>query len=343
MKVLFRTDASVQIGSGHVMRCLTLATALAPYADCEFICRAESGHLADVIRQQGFNVQLLAADTPLQQQQDAIATIDVIGHNYDLLIIDHYQLAAEYETLLRPYCQHMMVIDDLANRRHDCDILLDQNLLPDTIQRYKHHVPAHCQQLLGPKYALLRDEFYHSTNTSTENNHLLVFFGGADADNLTSRTLLALQQFKFSALTADIVIGANNPAREQIKQLCQQLPYARLHIQCNYMAKLMQQACLMIGAGGSTHWERCYSGLPALVITIADNQQASTRYLAELGACVWLGNTADITVQQLAEQIEHYLTHPAKLSAMAQQARKLIPAQAGTRQVVDTLLAICRN
>lgn len=343
MKVLFRTDASVQIGSGHVMRCLTLATALAPYADCEFICRAESGHLADVIRQQGFNVQLLAADTALQQQQDARATIETINHHYELLIIDHYQLAAEYEAQLRPHSKHIMVIDDLANRQHDCDILLDQNLFPDTAQRYQHYVPTHCQQLLGPKYALLRDEFYQAATAITEKNHLLVFFGGADADNLTGQTLLALQQFKFSALTVDIVIGASNPAKEQIAQLCQQLPGTRLHIQCHYMAELMQQARLMIGAGGSTHWERCYSGLPALIVTVADNQRATTRYLAKLGACVWLGDTADITPALLAKQISVYLAQPEKLNNMAIQAKNIIPAQAGTRLVVDTLRAICRN
>lgn len=342
MKVLFRTDASVQIGSGHVMRCLTLAHALAPYASCMFICRADTGHLADVIHQQGFDVQLLAADTPLQQQQDAIQTIELVSCNYDLLIIDHYQLAAEYETLLRPYCQRIMVIDDLANRLHDCDILLDQNLFPNIAQRYLQNVPAHCQLLLGPKYALLRDEFYQPV-TNTEKNHLLVFFGGADADNLTSQTLIALRQLKFAALDVDIVIGDINPARAQITQLCQQLPTARLHIQCSYMAQLMQQARLMIGAGGSTHWERCYSSLPALVVTVADNQRETTLYLAELGACVWLGDTVDITPAILAEQISVYLTQQEKLNKMAMQAKSIIPPQAGTRLVTNTLLRICRN
>lgn len=343
MNILFRADASVQIGSGHVMRCLTLATALAPYASCEFICRAEAGHLAEVIRQHGFNVQLLPADTLLQQQQDAQQTLSFLSKHYDLLIIDHYQLAAEYEALLRTHCRHIMVIDDLANRSHNCDILLDQNLYPNTAQRYQHLIPAHCQQLLGPKYALLRDEFYQASTSTKKKNHLLVFFGGADADNLTSQVLIALQQLKFSDLTVDIVIGASNPHKEQITQLCQQQPNTKLHIQCNYMAKLMQEAKLMIGAGGSTHWERCYSGLPALVITVAENQRETTHYLANLGACVWLGDTSDITPSLLAAQISTYLAQPEILNNMAIQAKNIIPAQTGTRLVVDTLLAICRN
>lgn len=325
------------------MRCLTLAKALASCADITFICRAETGHLADLIHQQGFKVQLLAADIPLIQHQDAHQTINCIDGLYDLLIIDHYQLAAEYETPLRPHCSHIMVIDDLANRQHDCDILLDQNLLPNAELRYQGYVPAHCQQLLGPKYALLRDEFYQASPHPTEKNHLLVFFGGADADNLTSQTLLALQQLKFSACPVDIVIGANNPAKAQVTKLCQQLPTVKLHVQCNYMAKLMQQAQLMIGAGGSTHWERCYSGLPALVVTVAENQRATTRYLAELGACVWLGDTPDITSALLVKEISAYLAQPEQLNTMTRQAKNIIPAQAGTRLVVDTLLAICRN
>lgn len=342
MKILFRTDASVHIGSGHVMRSLTLAKALASNADITFICRAETGHLADLIHQQGFKVQLLAADIPLTQNQDAHQTISCIDALYDLLIIDHYQLAAEYETLLRPHCRHIMVIDDLANRLHDCDMLLDQNLLPNAELRYQDYVPQHCKQLIGPRYALLREEFYLQPQL-TEKNHLLVFFGGADADNLTSQTLLALQQLKFSACSVDIVIGANNPAKAQVTQLCQQMPTVKLHVQCNYMAKLMQQAQLMIGAGGSTHWERCYSGLPALVVTVAENQRATTRYLAELGACVWLGDTPDITPALLVKEISAYLAQPEQLSTMTRQAKNIIPAQAGTRLVVDTLLAICRN
>lgn len=343
MKVLFRTDSAVNIGSGHVMRCLTLAKAFTPDTDITFICRAETGHLADLIRQQGFKVLLLAADTPLQQQQDAMQTIALLNNYYDLLIIDHYQLDNTFETLLRPYCQHIMVIDDLANRLHNCDILLDQNLLPNAQQRYQHYVPKHCKQLLGPQYALLRNEFYQPPALFTEKNHLLVFFGGTDADNLTSQTLLALQQLKFSDLPVDIVVGATNPARAQIAQLCQQLPTAKLHIQCDYMATLMQQARLMIGAGGSTHWERCYSGLPALVVTVAENQRATTQYLAKLGACVWLGDTAKITPTLLAQEISAYLAQPEILSTMAIQAKNIMPAQAGTRLVADTLLAICRN
>ncbi|MDX3775247.1 UDP-2,4-diacetamido-2,4,6-trideoxy-beta-L-altropyranose hydrolase [Chromatiaceae bacterium AAb-1] len=343
MKVLFRADASIQTGSGHIMRCLTLATALRAHADCHFICREESGHLAEVIRQQGFSVSLLNAAAPLQQQADALASLAALNTDYDLLIIDHYQLAAPYSHMMRRRCRYIMVIDDLANREHDCDILLDQNLLPDSETRYHGLLPVHCIPLTGPAYALLREEFYHSCPIQREAERILVFFGGGDADNLTSLTLQALTQLNFPGLKADIVIGAANPARQQIEALCAALPGTELHIQCNYMARLMHQAALMIGAGGSTHWERCYSGLPALVVTIADNQLASTRYLAELGACVWLGNSTDISAGQLAAQIAYYLTQPAKLKAMAQQAKQLIPADADTHRVVTTLLSQCRN
>lgn len=342
MNVIFRTDASITLGSGHVMRCLTLAHALQKIgAQCDFACRLTSGHLADVIRSQGFKV-LPLPDVLSSQTADAIATLAQLTRDYVLLIVDHYALAADYCQLLRVRCRHIMQIDDLANRDYDCDLLLDQNLVAKAEQRYSKWLPAHCKFLSGPRYALLREEFYQP-GPAREPNRILIGFGGSDEQNLTALAIEAVDTLKLPGISADIVIGANNPWHADIKQLTANMPNMRLHIQCNYMAKLMRQARLMLGSGGASHWERCISALPGFVVTVAENQQATTAYLDQLGACVWLGHAAEISAELFAEQLCYYLSQPALLDRMGQTASGLIPAAAGTPMVVKTIIKTLNN
>lgn len=333
MKILFRVDSSVDIGSGHVMRCLALAARLNSSADITFICRAETGHLGEMITARGFKLRMLPATVPFNEQQDASASLQGIDKHYDLLILDHYKLGAKYCRVMRSQCRYIMVIDDLANRLHDCDILLDQNLLPDAQSRYTNLVSSKCQFLLGPRFALLREEFYLPAPVR-QDNRILISFGGSDAQNLTGMAIDALLQLKLFSIRADIVIGASNPWREKIAlQLAQQTNIA-LHVQCDYMANLMHQASLMLGSGGTSHWERCICALPGLVVTVADNQVATTRYLAEQGACVWLGDAEEMSVNYLASQLEKYLTLPDQLEMMSRAANKIVPANAGTQYAV---------
>ena len=342
MKVLFRTDASIHIGSGHVMRCLTLAQALSSQGiTCHFLCRDLTGNLHQLVRAHGFH--LIALDTAIANEtDDAKCSLLALEHDYHLLVIDHYQLGANYCRTLRQRCTRIMVIDDLANRPHDCNLLLDQNLLPDAASRYVNLVPNGCSLLLGPQYALLRNEFYH-VSSQMEHNHILIGFGGSDEQNLTGLALNALEQLKLEQLTADIVIGANNPWRASLEQQIARLPNAQLHVQCNYMATLMFRARLMLGAGGASHWERCICGLPGLIVTVAENQQATTAYLDELGACVWLGRAAEMSAEFFAEQLCYYLSQPALLDEMGQTASALVPADSGTKLVVRRILAMLRG
>ncbi len=341
MNVLLRADASVSVGSGHIMRCLTLAKALKQQgAVCDFICRPHQGHLIAWLSSQGVNVIVLPA--PIDNEvDDARQCLNNLTTSYQLLVLDHYQLGQAYCQRMRERCDNILVIDDLANRQHDCDILLDQNLLPKGNERYQHLVPAHCIQLLGPRYALLRDEFYqHPSNSNGQPKHILISFGGSDEQNLTTMAVNAIAQLKPEQVTADIVIGANNPWRAMLQQQVARLPNVQLHVQCNYMASLMYQARLMLGAGGATHWERCICGLPGLVVTVAENQQATTAYLDELGACVWLGQAAEMSAEFFAEQLCYYLSQPALLDEIGQLAKNLVPANAGTPLVIEQIFNV---
>lgn len=339
MRVLLRADASVSIGSGHIMRSLTLAKALKQQgAECEFICRQSEGNLIAWLQNQGLKVITLPADINTEQD-DADYSLTHLTQRYQLLVVDHYQLAETYCQRMRSHCDKILVIDDLANRRHDCDMLLDQNLLPEADNRYQYLLPIHCQQLLGPRYALLRDEFYLGSK-HIRPGHILIGFGGSDEHNLTKLALDAINKLKPMKITADIVIGANNPWRAALEQQIACLPNVQLHVQSNHMATLMRRARLMLGAGGATHWERCICGLPGLVVTVAENQQATTAYLNELGACVWLGQAAEMSAEFFAEQLCYYLSQPALLDEIGLRAKNLVPDNAGTPLVIEHIMAI---
>lgn len=311
MHIAYRTDASVQIGTGHVMRCLTLADAL---RECggknTFICRSHDGHLLDLIARRGHSAVALPV-APRDENlwglassncatwlgvdwfSDAVDTRKVLGKSgVDWLVVDHYALDCQWENVLRDKCQQIMVIDDLANRSHDCDLLLDQNL-GRTVSDYANLVPEGSELLTGPKYALLRPEFSLMRKGSVVRQSLrriLIFFGGSDP---TNETLKALRGVLMTSIgdRVDVVIGSSNPHRNNLEEIVAANPGKLcLHVQTERMAELMANADLAIGAGGSASWERCCLRLPSLVSILADNQAKIAQELHDKGAAINLGD-----------------------------------------------------
>lgn len=177
---------------------------------------------------------------------------------------------------MRVSARQIMVIDDIADRQHDCDVLLDQNYYVDMDTRYTGKVATSCQLLLGPRYALLRDEFRKLREQvkprTGEVKRILVFFGGVDAGNYTGLAIQALTELGGKGINVDVVIGAQHPHRAQVETACVENGFI-CHVQTDRMAELMAAADLAIGAGGSSTWERCCLGLPALSICVANNQR----------------------------------------------------------------------
>lgn len=292
MRVAFRVDASNQTGIGHLMRCIALADALKSRgAHTRFICRHLTDSLQTLLDQKGHEFQRLEASQieyptgpfkhshwlGVSQGQDALDTLSALaGTSWDWLIVDHYALDSRWESMLRQSAKRILVIDDLADRVHDCDILLDQNLYADSETRYLDKVPVHCKMFLGPGYALLRDEFHQWRERVKPRKgpvkRILVFFGGVDADNYTVQAIHALANIDRQCIQVDVVIGAQHPNRSEIEAACDAHRF-RCHVQATCMAELMAAADLAIGAGGSTSWERCCLGLPALTLCMADNQR----------------------------------------------------------------------
>jgi UDP-2,4-diacetamido-2,4,6-trideoxy-beta-L-altropyranose hydrolase len=309
MNIIIRTDASNMIGTGHVMRCLTLAEQLMKanaQTKITFISRDFPGNLSELIKSKGFDVKLLefseegkrqyAAMLPnddyakwlgVKSKQDAQEVLDVItilnlNTKIDLLIIDHYALDLKWERLLRPKVEKIMVIDDLANREHDCDIILDHNFYLDLETRYDKLVPKSCKKLLGPKHALINPKLKYAKenraragkgNSLDQIENVLVFLGGADPKNFTDKALekaLSSQQLKNCLF--NVVLGKNNPHKLELKQKYAQYDNVIFHVQPSYYYELLEKADLAIGAGGVSQLERCYIELPSIVISVADNQ-----------------------------------------------------------------------
>jgi UDP-2,4-diacetamido-2,4,6-trideoxy-beta-L-altropyranose hydrolase len=323
LKIAFRTDASLQIGTGHVMRCLTLADALRERgASCTFICRPHSGHLLDMVTQRGHNAVALpnggttthhmpadlahAAWLGTDWQTDAQQTSKALGNNsVDWLVVDHYALDHRWEQALRPHCQNLMVIDDLADRPHDCDVLLDQNL-GRSVQDYGGLLKPHTATYIGPQYALLRPEFAQLRSQSMARRiqpqlkHLLITMGGVDKDNATGQVLKALNACHLPTfLSITVVMGPHAPYLADVQQQAAQMPWpTQVLVGVNAMAQLMVDSDLCIGAAGATSWERCCLGLPTIICVLAANQREIAAALESVGAALALD------VQQLGMQTE---------------------------------------
>ena len=372
MIVAFRTDASLQIGSGHVMRCLTLADELKKAgAKITFITRDHPGNLNQLIKNKGHNLEVLSppsisddfqADSVnprseylkwlgVPELRDASETIAKLKKNKpSWLIVDHYGLGLEWELALRPHIEKLMVIDDLADRKHDCDFLLDQNfylLLDQNFyqngqNRYDDLVPPACTKFLGPEFALLRPEFAEARKKikprTGEIKRVFVFFGGSDRDNVTAKALEALSHPDLMHLEVDGVIGESNPHKGEIEVLVKTRSNTFLHVQVENMAELMARADLALGAGGSTTWERLCLGLPSLVISIAANQTPTNQALMEAGYITFLGARDKVEVGDIVSALRHCLTHPEELMLQSIEMQKLVPGT-GAAQMAKTIFS----
>ena len=363
MKVVVRTDASEKIGSGHLMRTLTLAEKLRDNR-CEviFVCRELEGNLCDYVEKRGFGLIRIAwnksdstqidreseyaswlavsLEREIKETKKALSSIGPI----DWLIVDHYALGQQWERVMRPLVGAIMVIDDLANRPHDCDLILDQNLDPDLEQRYDSLTPAIAVKLLGPQYALLREEFRRARvagiRSRMELKRVLLCFGGVDFTNETGKGLEALAPF--SELEIDLIVGTRNPNLVALKQQIADDLRVTLHTHVTNMAELMNRADLALGAGGTTTWERCWLGLPSVIWSLADNQTRAAQTLGSQGGAIYLGKHTEVTSAQIRKAVQDFVTKPSLLEQISRTALRLMGpnGRSGVETVANMLLEV---
>jgi UDP-2,4-diacetamido-2,4,6-trideoxy-beta-L-altropyranose hydrolase len=333
-KIFIRVDASRELGSGHVMRCLTLADRLYELdVDVTFICKKVPGNLINLIERKNYlSVNTLPVGPSLTASRwklDAEQTLKILKREQqmiDWLVVDHYSLDRCWEGHMSGFVEKIMVIDDLANRRHDCNLLLDQNYFVEE-NRYRGLVPDCCDLLLGTRYALLNKEFYKVRNSLRQRSgrvgRILVFFGGPDPTNETTKTLLALKDLKLEKVMIDVLIGQANKFRPNIEDLVSSIANADLSVQVSDVAERVAAADLAIGAGGSSTWERHFLGLPAITITTAANQVETVASLERMGTIWNLGWHESVSIKILKEEIDKAVTNPNRLIEMSMKALEI--------------------
>ena len=317
-QVVIRTDASLKIGAGHVMRCLTLANNLAEFGwQCSFAVGSEAPNVVPTLGKSQHQVTVIRHDSDLRAKWPS---------GCDLLIVDHYGLDWRFEKNCSDWAKSIFVIDDLANRQHSCNFLLDQT--PGRrVADYSHLVPNGCRMLLGPDYALLRPQFFLSRIENLNRDYrsqkkfqISIGLGATDPNNVSEKVLRALRRIK-NKIRIDIALSARAPHINSIKSFLSSMEMeVELHQDKDDMASFFSCSDLAIGAGGSTTWERCCVGLPSIVLITAENQDYVARQLEQYAAAMVLGHADDVSEREICDAVEDMIRNPEKLTEMSQNS-----------------------
>jgi len=333
-RAVFRCEASAAVGAGHVMRCLTLADALRAQGWwCGFAVSPETPAAVPCLRRQADGV------LPLDDGCDATAIGEWVCGHADLLVVDHYRRDAAFEGACRLWAARIAVIDDLADRPHDADLLLDQTYGRD-VADYQPRVPASCRVLCGSTYALLHPAFARLRPDAlarrarvNDVTRILVAFGGSDPANATGEILGVIAESGL-AVQVDVVLGAAAPHADAVAAVAASMPQgAHLHADATpeRVAQLMASADLAFGAGGGMAWERCCLGLPTILKPVADNQRRVGRALDRAGAALLADAAGTAGTAVLATALRTLATDRQQLARMSAAAAGLCDGQGASR------------
>lgn len=349
MKVCFRVDASLKIGTGHVMRCLTLAEEMKKRkVECFFICKNTSGNLISLIESKGYNVEIIDYKSNASEwEMDLNETVKILKtrpKKVDLLILDHYQLNEEWEKGVRPLINKLLVIDDFANRKHVCDILLDQTY-NRTANDYTGLIHNETTGLFGIKYTLLRPQFLINKKQKFEpsiNYRIHIFFGGNDVNGYTNKfTKLILENI--SDVSVEIVVGESFLFLDELLELKKNYnSRVVLHKNVLDMARTMRDCDIAVGAPGTATWERACIGLPSAYLSTNTNQNPIINQLSKSGFCEFFGDASEITKEEFIHKMKQFINNRRKLEQMFNLNTRNVDGL-GTERVVMQLIHVMRK
>lgn len=277
-RILFFADAGPEVGGGHVMRCLTLARALGERgAECAFV---ESRAAAGVLRRFGWPAGPVLAMSNTEDLAGFVRWGQDFAASFqpDVVVVDHYRVGADDERALNgDGARRLAVIDDLADRVHACELLVDPGF-GRRREDYAGLTPEGCEALTGPDFALVRPDFAAARPRALSRRarreppaRALVSLGLTDVGGITLRVVEALAP-ALNGVRLDVVVGSGAPSLEALSALAAQDRRVRLHVDTSDMAALTATADIAIGAGGSSVWERATLGLPGATVVLAENQ-----------------------------------------------------------------------
>lgn len=361
--IAFRADASPQIGSGHIIRCLTLANGLRQQNNrCVFLCKALPDYLQNILQSAGHPIIHIPSSTerpstaknPLKhaswlegsQEDDANACIRLIKQHdlhFQDIIVDHYAIDHRWQTHMRPYCERIGVIDDLYDRRHDTDWLIDQNA-GHTAEHYASITPTQTQLFIGTDYALIRPEFAQQREAArtrrkqTQNiHHVVIFYTSNPSLELLKTTLRAFINIK-TPLKVTCLTGQTHIHDKPLIDLVKMNQQHAIELKAYEpnMHTMLLEADLAIGAAGSSSWERCTLGLPALLTILAENQETLAQAQHQQGNAINLGHVSTLSENKISENIQRLMNHRPQWQSMSEAAFNLCDGN-GIARITEAL------
>ena len=331
---LFRCDASAQIGAGHVSRCLSLAEALSEAGwTVRFAVSAETPQTVPEIGKLGFPLHILGTGDEIGAMRGEA------GEAADLLVIDHYERDATFEKACRGFAHKILVFDDMTGRTHDCDVLLDA--AASSAEAYRALVPPHASVLSGPDYAVVRRVFREARADALARRdgrpvqNILVSCGATDPANVTAAALDALAAWPDMAVTA--VLSSKAPHLQSIRAALR--PNVTLKTDVDNMAELMSLADVAIGTAGASAYERAVLGLPAILVTVADNQRGIAQITIAAGAAADAGGLVGHVCARIGAQLQRLIENALARIEIAQASSALVDGRGAIRVMLELLEA----
>lgn len=346
MKLIIRADASIQMGTGHIMRCLALAQALKQQGGTAVFAIATCPpSLQERLEGEGFAICSVAE--PMGSVMDAQSTIlqaQQLGCHW--ICVDGYQFGADYQRSLQMARLKVLFLDDYGHATHySAEVVLNQNISAQA--EWYQNRDRETKLMLGAMYSLLRQEFWTWRGwrrSIPEIAHkILITLGGSDPDNVTARVIEALQVVQIPRLELMVVVGGSNPHLAALQRCAERSIHAVQLLQnVTQMPVLIAQADLAIAAGGSTNWELAFLGLPSIIITLAENQTAIADQLQEQGISRSLGWHQRLQPAQIALTVYQLCQNPEKRSSMSQKGQALIDGEGCDRVVMQLMGRLIR-
>jgi UDP-2,4-diacetamido-2,4,6-trideoxy-beta-L-altropyranose hydrolase len=335
MRALFRCDAGADIGAGHVTRCLALAEILADRGwDVMFAVRPQTIETMPAVTRDP-RIEVRAIDVAPEQEPQSLFRLS--GGDCDLLTVDHYGRDAMFESACRTFAKAILVLDDGTGRMHDCDALVDA--AASGPEAYASHVPAGTRVLTGPAYAILRRAFVERRPSSLARrdgrpvDEILVMFGATDPCDATS---VALDVLGGAAGDARISVILSSKARHLASVRRRETDRVRVMVDVDDMAGAMADADLAIGAPGVSAYERAVLGLPAVQVTVAQNQRGIADLMLAAGAAADAGTLDEGTASRLRTLITAMMNDRGLRMRTARAAADLVDGN-GPARVIEAI------
>ena len=327
MTVVVRADAGVELGVGHIVRCSALLRRLSvDPATVVLVAGSTTPSIREMVAEIGWRLRLIGDQ--VDEQADAAATLEVLSElgDVDLLVVDHYSLGAPWERAVREAVGRLVVIDDLADRQHSCDVLIDPTLSADRTDQYRELVDESTTLLLGPAYVLLSPEYDHLVPRmrSGEIHSWLVYLGGATTSRDLEPLLAAFQDLDSPEVTMTVVLGRAFDGFDEVHSLVDSMPQVSVLEWTDQMPELLMDADCAIGATGGAQWERCAAGLPTLTVLTAENQAHDVSAFEVAGATRHLGPLSSMTVQDWHSAFSWAQSHPEEIASMARASADIV-------------------